>query len=91
MLTRSQRRRAAEYLKAQNVSERRACRIIGFSRSSELVKPKGGGDDGLRRQLQKPAEQYPRYGYSTLHAMLRGDDYVKNPNRTYRICHEEGL
>ena len=90
-MTRSQRRRAVEHLKAQNVSERRACRIIGFSRSSAWAKLKGRGDDELRCQLKKLAERYPRYGYPTLHAMLRADGFVKNPKRTYRVYREEGL
>ena len=37
------------------------------------------------------AEQYPRYGYPTLHAMLKNEGLVVNPERTYRIYREEGL
>ena len=82
MVTRSQRRRAVEHLKAQNVSERRACRVVGFSRSSAWTKPKGRSDDELRHRLGKLAEQYPRYGYPTLHAMLRSEGVVENPAPT---------
>ena len=52
---------------------------------------KGRGDEELRSQLKKLAEQYPRYGYPTLLAMLRADGYIKNPKRTYRVYREEGL
>ena len=37
------------------------------------------------------AERYPRYGYPTLHDMLRHAGFVQNPKRTYRIYREEGL
>lgn len=90
-MTRSQRRRAVEFLKQRGISERRACRVIGFSRSSAWSKPKGRGDSDLRRQLKRLAERYPRYGYPTLHTMLRTDGVVINHKRTYRVYREEGL
>lgn len=37
------------------------------------------------------AQQYPRYGYPTLHDMLKSEQLVINPKRTYRIYREEGL
>ncbi len=45
----------------------------------------------MRTRLQALAEQYPRYGYPTLHDMLKLEGLVKNPKRTYRIYSEEGL
>ena len=48
-------------------------------------------DDELRDRLKALAEQYPRYGYPTLHAMLKMEGLVKNRKRTYRIYSEEGL
>ena len=43
------------------------------------------------RQFRQLAERYPRYGYPTLHAMLRTEGLVQNPKRTYQIYREEGL
>ena len=37
------------------------------------------------------AERYPRYGYLTLHKMLKQEGRVINRKRTYRVYREEGL
>lgn len=52
---------------------------------------KGRNDSELRTRLKRLAERYPRYGYPTLHDMLRAEGLVHNPKRTYRIYREEGL
>ena len=90
-MTAAQRRRAVEHLKSRRFSERRACRLIGFSRSAAWSRLKGRDDHTLRARLKVLAEQYPRYGYPTLHAMLRLEGLVVNAKRTYRIYREEGL
>ena len=91
MVTAAQRRRAVEHLKSRRVSERRACRLVGFSRSAIWAPLKGRDDAALRVRLKALAEQYPRYGYPTLHDMLRATGHVTNHKRTYRIYREEGL
>lgn len=52
---------------------------------------KGRNDIELGARLKQLAERYPRYGYPTLHDMLRAEGLVRNPKRTYRIYREEGL
>ena len=52
---------------------------------------KGRNDIELRARLKQLAERYPRYGYPTLHDMLRAEGLVRNPKRTYRMYREEGL
>ena len=91
MVTAAQRRRAVEHLKSRRFSERRACRLTGFSRSAAWRPLKGRGDQDLRGRLKALAERYPRYGYPTLHDMLRAEGAVVNRKRTYRIYREEGL
>ena len=91
MVTARQRRRAVEHLKSRNVSERRACRVVGFSRSAAWRTLKGRDDDALRQRLKALAEQYPRYGCPTLHDMLRAEGMVRNHKRTARIYREECL
>jgi len=86
-----QRRRAVDYLKSLNVSERRACRVVSFSRSAAWRPRKGRNDDQLRARLKTLAERYPKYGYPTLHEMLVLEGQVINRKRTYRIYREEGL
>lgn len=77
MVTARQRRRAVEHLKDRDVSERRACRLVGFSRSAAWAPLKGRDDVRLRSRLKALAEQYPRYGYPTLHAMLKIEGLVR--------------
>ncbi len=91
MVTVRHRRRAVEHLKDRRVSERRACRLVGFSRSAAWAPLKGRDDERLRFRLKALAEQYPRYGYPTLHAMLKTEGLVQNPKRTYRLYREEQL
>jgi len=86
-----QRRRVVEHLKQRDVSERRACRLVGFSRSAAWRKLRGRDDTRLRSRLRQLAEQYPRYGCPTLHDMLVIEGQVANHKRTYRIYCEEGL
>lgn len=91
MVTASHRRRAVEHLKNRRFSERRACRLVGFSRSAAWRPLRDRNDEPLRSRLKTLAERYPRYGYPTLHDMLRTEGLVINPKRTYRIYREEGL
>lgn len=74
------------------LSERRACGLIGVARSVvQYKRTNPSNDDKLRSRLKKLAEQYPRYGYLMLHALLRTEGLVQNAKRTYRIYTEEGL
>jgi putative transposase len=52
---------------------------------------RGRNDDALRSRLKMLAEQYPEYGYPTLHDMLVLEGRVRNRKRTYRLYREEGL
>jgi putative transposase len=47
MVTATQRRRAVEHLKNRRISERRACRLVGFSRSAAWYKPQNRDDAEL--------------------------------------------
>lgn len=90
-MTAAQRRRAVEHLKSRRFSERRACRLVGFSRSAAWSPLKGRDDAALRCRLRELAESYPRYGYPTLHDMLSAEGLVVNRKRTYWLYREEGL
>ena len=91
MVTAAQRRRAVDHLKSRRVSERRARRLVGFSRSAAWYRLQGRNDGALRTRLKALAEQYPKYGYPTLHDMLVLEGRVINRKRTYRVYREEGL
>jgi hypothetical protein len=91
MVTVTQRRRAVDHLKSRRVSERRACRLVSFSRSAAWYRLRGRDDHALRERLKALAQEYPRYGCPTLHDMLKGQGHVVNLKRTYRLYREEGL
>jgi putative transposase len=66
MVTPAARRKAAAHLVAQlGLSERRACRLVGLSRSVHRYASCRRSDECLRTRLKGLAEQYPLYGYPT--------------------------
>jgi len=73
------------------LSERRACRLLGVSRTAVRYRPRLRGDEALRSRLRHLAERYSRYGYLLLHGMLKNEGLVQNKKRTYRIYTELGL
>ena len=87
----AQRRAAVDHLTDHRVSQRRSHRLVGLSRSVAWYRLKGCDDADLRDRLKVLAERYPRYGYLTLHGMLKQEGRVINRKRTYRIYREEGL
>ncbi len=92
MVTPAERRRATHHLVQHGLaSERRACRLLGLSRSVARYRSRRPDDSPLRSRLRTLATQYPRYGYLTLHALLRAEGRVVNRKHTYRLYREEGL
>lgn len=73
------------------LSERRACRIVGLSRSVARYCPKSSEDEALRGRLKELAAENRRYGYKRLHALLQREGLVVNHKRTYRLYREEAL
>lgn len=72
-------------------SERRACWMVGISRSVFRYQVQPGDDEDLRARLKALAGQYPRYGYKLLHQIAKREELVVNAKRTYRIYREERL
>ena len=86
------RRRVVEFwVREGHLSQRHGCRLMGVSRSMVRYVPLPTNDADLRTRLKALAEQYPRYGCPTLHAMLRHEGVVRNHKRTHRIYTEERL
>ena len=74
------------------VSERQACRVVGQHRSTQRKTPQGRKDeDALTRDIIRLAEQYGRYGYRRITAMLNASGWHVNVKRVYRIWRREGL
>ena len=53
------------------LSERRACRIVGLSRSVQQYRPLPKDDEATIKRMKELASENRRYGYLPLHAMLR--------------------
>ncbi len=74
------------------VSERRACRVLGQSRSTQRRTPQVPDDEPrLVNQMVELATQYGRYGYRKVTALLRDDGWRVNHKRVERLWRREGL
>ena len=71
MVTARQRRRAVEHLKSRNVSERRACKVVGFSRSAAWRPLQGRDDATLRSELKELAERYEELADRAVESKVR--------------------
>jgi transposase InsO family protein len=75
-----------------DVSERRACRVMGQHRSTQRYHKRIPNDeDVLRARIIRLASQYGRYGYRRVTALLRNEGWIVNHKRVQRIWREEGL
>lgn len=75
-----------------DVSERRACRVLGQHRSTQRRVPCPRPDEqALTAAIIALAEHYGRYGYRRITALLRRDGWRVNEKRVYRIWRREGL
>ena len=92
MVTPSRRRRVVEHLRAAyQVSERRACQVTGFHRSSQRYQTRRDPQLELRMRLKELAAARVRYGYRRLHVLLRREGWPVNAKRVHRLYREEGL
>ena len=74
------------------VSERRACRVLGQHRSTQRKPRRPRVDEAaLTADIIRLAEQYGRYGYRRITALLRREGWVVNAKRVERIWRREGL
>jgi putative transposase len=88
----NQRRTWAEYLIAKHqVSQVRACRVVGMSRSGFRHRAKKPDDEEIRAQLQTIAERKPRWGFKKMYAYLKNQGYSWNHKRVYRVYCEMKL
>jgi putative transposase len=73
------------------LSERRACRLIGIHRSVARYKPTRQEPPGLMTRLRELAAERRRYGYRRLTVLLRREGFQVNHKRVYRLYRKEGL
>lgn len=91
-VTPAARREAVVHLEqGYEMSERRACSLIGADWSSVRYRHRHPDDRELREVLRGAAETHRRFGHRRLHMILRRDDHVLNRKRTQLLYREEGL
>ena len=74
------------------VSERRACRVIGQPRSTQRDRPDLKNDEErLRAEIIRLASKYGRYGYRQITTLLQWEGFLVNHKCVERIWREEGL
>ncbi len=76
---------------AQGLSERRACKLVGMTRSSYRYAVRRQEPAGLRERLRGLAQERCRFGYRRLTVLLRREGWPVNHKRVYRLYREEGL
>ena len=92
MVTPAAHREAAAHLQSTyEMSERRACRVLGVDRTSVRYQATRPDDGVLRNRLKALAQERRRFGYRRLHVMLRREGHAVNKKRVQRIYREEKL
>jgi putative transposase len=92
VVTPAARREAVAYLAATfQMSERRACRVIGADRASVRYEGTRPDDSLLRARLRELAGERRRFGYRRLHVLLKREGHAVNRKRIQRLYREEKL
>jgi len=73
------------------MSGRRACRMIGLSRSVSGYRPRADRTGKLREELRELAAKKPKYGLPMLFALLRRKGWQVNHKRVERLYRLENL
>ena len=91
-MTPAAHREAAAYLQTTyEMSERRACRVLGLDRTSVRYQATRPDDGALRERLKALANERRRFGYRRLHVLLRREGHAVNKKRVQRLYREEKL
>ena len=82
-----------EVSKRETHSERRACRVVGVSRSTVRYEPvpEPEANRELRKRMKTLARKRKRFGYRRIHAILVREGRRVNRKRVHRLWKEEGL
>lgn len=82
----SQRRNAARHLvQIHGVSERKACRLAGISRTAYRYESRADPQNALRNRIKDIARSRVRYGYKRIHVLLKREGFQVNAKRVHRL------
>jgi len=73
------------------MSERRACALVGLGRSTCRYRARRPDWPALRERLRSLAGERRRFGCRRLYVLLRREGYRVNLKRVYRLYRQEGL
>jgi putative transposase len=92
MVTPQSKREAAAYVEQMHdVSERRACRVLGVVRNLVRYSFTRPADTKLRDRLKELAAERRRFGYRRLAVLLKREGFACNIKKIHRIYREEKL
>ena len=92
MVTPAARREAVAHLcTTHQVSQRRACAILGVDRSSARYRSVRPDDADLRQAMKQVATERRRFGYRRIHVMLERKGWRVNQKKIRRLYREEKL
>ena len=92
MVTPAAKREAVAHVRsAFELSERRACRMIGCVRMTVRYCSRRPPDTELRERLKALAHERRRFGYRRLLVLLRWEGFIVNHKRLFRLYREERL
>jgi len=85
-------RQAVGFLQTDfEMSERRACGVLEFCRSSAQYQSRREDPAELVAKLRELATQRPRWGYRRLHVLLHREGHQLNHKLVFRLYRSEGL
>ncbi|AVI58422.1 IS3 family transposase (plasmid) [Paracoccus yeei] len=93
LLSPARRRACIDHVRSElGISERRACQVLHQHRSTQRKVPRGRADEDLLvADMIELAQQYGRYGYRRIAALLRDAGWQVNDKRVERLWRREGL
>ena len=86
-----EKRHTVRVLTAAGISTRRACSLVGTSRSHLAYEPRPKEDDELLAAIAEIRRRKPRWGVRRTHRQLRRRGLLVNRKRIERIWREHGL
>jgi putative transposase len=93
VVTAAQQRAAAGYLtETYQISQRRACRVLGRSRSTlRYRRADRPAERPLVKEIRRLARKHPRWGYRKIHALLHRGGWEVNLKCVLRLWRQLGL
>ena len=81
----------AHLCREHEVSQRRACSVLGIDRSSVRYRSVRPDDTELRQAMKAVATERRRFGYRRVHVMLERQGWQVNQKKLRRLYREEKL